>query len=60
MQVDRLLEAVADDVLQLGLAGSGQGSCLGLGEQSAIQSDRAGAVGAHMAGDEEGRHVTAW
>ena len=32
---------------------------MGLLEEGAIQGDRADAVGAHMAGDEEGRHVFA-
>ena len=56
MQVDRLLEAVADDVLQLILGFGRQERSARLLEQSSIQRDRADAVGAHMARDEKGRH----
>lgn len=57
MQVNRLLAAVADDVLEFLLRLRGQWHGAGLVEESTIQSDRADAVGAHMARDQEGGHV---
>ena len=57
MQVDGLLAAVADDMLEVLLRLRGQRHGAGLVEESAIEGDRADAVGAHMARDEEGGHV---
>lgn len=57
VQVDRLLAAIADDILEFLLRLRGQRHGAGLVEESTIQGDRADAVGAHMARDKEGGHV---
>ena len=57
VQVDRLLAAVPDDILEFLLRLRGQWHGAGLVEESTIQGDRADAVGAHMARDQEGGHV---
>ena len=60
VQVDRLLAAVADDVLQFVLRLRRQRHGAALVEESTIEGDRADAVGAHMARDKEGGHVPLW